>query len=838
MSSLVAALTLEEKASLTAGGDLWGVPGVARLGIPALAVTDGPNGARGPTAPGPGASATTCVPCGSALGATWDPELLSEVGALLADEARAKGCRVLLAPTVNIPRSPLAGRNFECYAEDPLLSGRLAAAFVAGVQSRGVGTTVKHFVANDAETDRMTASSVVDERTLRELYLVPFELAVHEGGALGVMTGYNRVNGTWCAEHAELLAVLRREWGFTGLVMTDWYAVASTEGSSAAGVDVEMPGPPRAYGPALADAVRDGRVPEAVLDAQVSRILSVYETLGLLDPAEVTVPDRPAPEIRRGLARRAATSSFVLLRNEGLLPLGASGRTVRRVAVLGPVDGLALMGGGSAQVTPDPPTGLAEALAERLGPGTEVVHRPAVDLARSAPVLEVDLELAFHPGDDVGGEVVHRARRASAEAFYLGAPYGAVHGPYAITARGRFTPDEGGRHTFTMTEVGRARLLVGGRVVVDAWDDRPPPGRSFMGLGRAERSGEAELAAGQPVDVEVHYASDGAHGLNAFRVGCRRRPDGDQRAEALAAAADADAVVLVVGTTGEWESEGFDRESLALPAAQDELVAEVLAANPATVVVVNTGSPVSMPWAADAPAVLQAWFGGQEMGPALADVLTGAAEPGGRLAVTLPAAVEHTPAYGNFPGEGGEIRYGERLLVGYRWYEGRGIDVPFPFGHGLSYTSWHIGEPRLSASSWGPDGGDLTVTVTVTNTGDRPGSEVVQCYVEPPPGPVFRPTRELKAFAKVSLDPGRRTDVDLLLSARSFAHWDVGDAGGTELRRRLPSAALAPPAGAEAEPAGWRVLAGRYTLHLGRSSADIAWRVPVDVAAASPGPRG
>ncbi len=323
---------MDEKASLTAGQDLWTIPGVARLGIPALGVTDGPNGARGTTLPGPEAEPTTCVPCGSALGATWDRAVVAEVGTLLAAEARARGCQVLLAPTVNIPRSPLAGRNFECYSEDPLLSGTLAAAFIGGVQSRGVATTVKHFVGNDAEFERYTMSSVIDERTLREIYLVPFEHAVRHGGTLGVMTGYNRLNGRWCSEDGELLTdILRGEWGFDGFVLTDWYGVASTTGSNAAGVDLEMPGPGRAYGPALADAVRNGSVTAEALDDQVARLLSVYERVGLLDGGgDGELPPRPAPARRADVARRAATASIVLLQNTGILPLASSVRPDRR----------------------------------------------------------------------------------------------------------------------------------------------------------------------------------------------------------------------------------------------------------------------------------------------------------------------------------------------------------------------------------------------------------------------------------------------------------------------------------------------------------------------------
>ncbi|MEY2458927.1 MAG: beta-glucosidase, partial [Acidimicrobiaceae bacterium] len=333
IEGLVAELTLDEKAALTAGEDLWSTVAIERLSIPKVRVSDGPNGARGASAPGEGGNTSVCVPCGSALGATWDVDLVQRIGVLLGQETRRRGCRVLLAPTVNIHRSPLAGRNFECYSEDPLLSGRLATAFIRGAQSQGIATTVKHFVGNEAEFERMSMSSVIDERTLREIYLLPFEMAVREGGSLGVMTSYNRVNGKWCGEDAELLAILRDEWGFEGFVLSDWYAATSTE-SARAGMDLEMPGPGRAFGAALADAVRAGQLDESVLDDQVHRLLRVFERIGALgeiDDDQAFSVDLPED---RALAREAAAGAIVLLQNGGALPIDPS--AVRRVAVIGP----------------------------------------------------------------------------------------------------------------------------------------------------------------------------------------------------------------------------------------------------------------------------------------------------------------------------------------------------------------------------------------------------------------------------------------------------------------------------------------------------------------------
>ena len=355
-----------------------------------------------------------------------------------------------------------------------------------------------------------------------------------------------------------------------------------------------------------------------------------------------------------------------------------------------------------------------------------------------------------------------------------------------------------------------------------------------MGLGSEEMTHEVDLEGGRDVELVIEYDTLGAHGLFAFRVGCRWLAPADLPERAVAAAAEAEMAIVVVGTSNEWESEGFDRQTLALPADQDDLVRRVAAANHRTVVVVNTGAPVSMPWVDEVDAVLQVWFGGQEMAAAIADVLTGDEEPGGRLPVSLPLRLEDTPAYPTFPGERSEQRYGEGLLVGYRWYESRQIDVTFPFGHGLSYTTFSLGQPLLSAPDFtpGPDvtsGDDLVVTVPVTNTGSRAGTEVVQCYVAPPTGELFRPAKELKAFGKIRLGAGETANVTLVLTGRSFAHWDPGTAETTRLRARMPLGGMIKKAAGPDLQARWRIDPGRYTLHIGRSSADIAWQVPVTV---------
>ena len=836
------ALSLEEKAQLTAGADMWTTPAIERLGLPAIRVTDGPNGARGSALLGLGDVTSVCVPCGSALGATWNAELIERVGEMLGQETRTKGARVLLAPTVNLQRSPLGGRNFECYSEDPLLTGRLAAAYVRGVQSQGVATTAKHFVANDAEFERNTIDSVVDARSLRELYLVPFELIVKEGGGLGIMTAYNRLNGTYCSEDAELLTrILRDEWGFEGFVLTDWFSAGSTEKSSSAGLDLQMPGPGRFYGPALAEAVGDGRVEESRLDAQVGRMLAVWEKIGALEGGAPEAEQSIDLPEHRTLAREVAADSVVLLRNEGVLPLSRDGLT--KLAVIGPNAGCAqIMGGGSAALRPHYTVTPLEALQAKVGAGTEVIYERGCWTEKTTPALaapalagpggEGAMTVEFHTGLEWSGDPVLSKVVDTSQLLYFGSPgEGLEPGAFSFRATGRLTPTESGLHVFTLIQAGRSRLLVDGVVLIDGFADPPPPGEAFFSLGSREAEASFELVAGKPVEIEIQYAAEGAVILQGAKVGLRPPLERDLLGDAVAAAKSADAVVLVVGTNADWESEGHDRASMDLPGNQDELIRQVCAANPRTVVCVNTGSPTTMPWAEDPAALLQIWFGGQEMAGALADVLFGDAEPGGRLPTSFPERVEHSPSFGNFPGENSEIRYGEGLLMGYRGYTTRHLPVRFPFGFGLSYTSFDIGKPRLSATTF--EAGDiLELEVDVTNTGERGGSEVVQCYVAPEACRLFRPRMELRSFGKVRLEPGESTTLTLRLDDRAFAYWDPADAEFESLQAQGGAIAVIPVGrghGHRTEP-GWYLDAVGYSLLIGRSSEEIVHRVQIEVA--------
>ncbi len=792
IEKLVAELTIDEKAALVAGVDLWHGPGAERLGIPPLKVTDGPSGARGEQWSG---RASASFPCGTALGATWNPELVREVGTRLGVEAKRKRAHALLAPTVNIHRHPLAGRNFECYAEDPFLSARIAVAYITGVQSEGVACTVKHFVANDSEFERMTISSELDERTLREISLVPFEAAVTEAGSWALMTAYNRVHGTYCGEHKALITMLRDEWGFDGVVMSDWYGTHSTAPAANAGLDLEMPGPPQWFGPRLADAVLAGEVGEAALDGKVRRVLTLLDRTGRLDdevPQSEECIDDPAD---RDVARRAARESFVLLRNdEGMLPLGEG---VRTLAIIGPnADATVIQGGGSARVTPHPPVSPLVGLRARFGPaGVEVVHERGCYSFKRTPVLDDrvlrgSLHVEFFAGRERDGEPVHTEESARALFTYIGPVGHGVPNEFSMRVTGTVVAPESGEWTFTLVQVGRARLLLDGDVLVDNWS---PTARSdaFMGFGSAEAGGTIELTAGEPHELEVQFVPP--RGLGGLEIGCRPPAPPDLMDRAIALATRADAVVCVVGTDNDWETEGHDRASMALPPPQDDLVRAVAAVNPRTLVVVNAASPVEMPWRQDVAAILQAWFPGEEWGNALADVLSGDASPSGKLPTTFPIRLEDTPAFTSYPGERGQVHYGEGVFVGYRWYDARDIEPGFPFGHGLSYTTFELGAAVWDGSS---------VRLRLTNTGAVRGAEVVQCYVHDVASSVARPPQELKAFAKVALDPGESREIALGLDDRAFAFWDVA-------------------------VHGWTVEPGEFELWIGTSSRDIRHRLTV-----------
>ncbi|MFB7250001.1 glycoside hydrolase family 3 C-terminal domain-containing protein [Microbacterium sp. NPDC056234] len=621
-------LTLEEKASITSGADFWTTTAIDRVGVPSIMLTDGPHGLRKQAAASDhlglnDSVPATCFPPAVALGSSFDPELAERVGVALGVESAIEDVAVILGPGINIKRSPLCGRNFEYVSEDPVVAGRIGAGLVRGIQSQGVGSSLKHFAANNQEDDRMRSSSDIDPRPLHEIYLRGFEYVVKEAQPWTVMCSYNRINGVYASEDPWLLGdVLRDDWGFEGLVVSDWGAVNERVKALAAGLDLEMPSSSGFTDAQIVAAVEDGSLDESVLDTAAGRVLALVTKA----QARPTVDGPLDADAHHALAREVAGRSIVLLQNA-------------------PVDG--------------------------------------------APVLPLEQ----------GASV-------------------AVIGEFARTPRYQ----GGGSSHINPTRLDTALDAFGDRVVF-------APGFTFDGSGDAEKL----------------------------------------RAEAVALAAANDVVVLFLGLPDAEESEGFDRTHLHLPAAQLDLVDAVLAVNPRVAVVLSNGSVVALPFADRVPAIVEAWLLGQAGGSATVDVLTGAVNPSARLAETIPHRLEDTPAFGNFPGAFGHVRYGEGVFVGYRWYDARSMDVAFPFGHGLSYTTFSYRAPSAIVE----DDGDIRVTVAVTNTGAVDGREVVQVYVAPESSIVERAPRELKAFASVALAAGETQDVTVVVRREDLAYWDI-----------------------------------------------------------------
>ncbi|CAL9410995.1 beta-glucosidase family protein [Streptomyces sp. enrichment culture] len=803
VEAALGALDLDTKARLLAGQDMWTLPAVPAVGLASLVMSDGPVGVRGVrwTADDP----SVTLPSPTALAACWDQDLARRAGRLLAQEARRKGVHVVLAPTVNLHRSPLGGRHFEAYSEDPYLTGEIGAACVRGIQDGGVAATVKHFVANDAETDRFTVDNTVPPRALRELYLAPFEAIVKCARPWALMAAYNQVNGVTMTEHRHLQSdVLRDEWGFDGVVVSDWFAARSTAGALTGGLDVAMPGPHTVYGEALAAAVRSGELDEALVDRSVRRVLRLAARVGALKGAEPAATP-PEPLDGEALAREIAHRSFVLVRNErDVLPLDPA--RVRRIALVGAAARDArVLGGGSAQVFPARTVSPLDGLTAALPEGTALTYAPGADLAEEPEPAGPGFTLRAVCRDQTGA-VLADVPLPTGQIQWVGTdlPDGVSHETlHTVEVTGTFTPRESGDHAFGTRGVGAFTLTAAGRVLYDGTQQPGGEGDPFEAFtGAPVERGTVPLTEGVPVEVSLRHtvAHDPAAPLPAVAFSLLHRPprrDPDELiAEAVAAARDADTAVVVVATTERVESEGFDRADLRLPGRQDDLVRAVAAANPRTVVVVNAGAPVEMPWREEVAAVLLTWFPGQEGGAALADVLLGAEEPGGRLPTTWPAALAEAPVTTVTPVDG-ELRYDEGPFIGYRAWD-RDPEGPAPaysFGHGLGYTTWEYESLIVTPT---------TARVRVRNTGTRPGREVIQLYVAPRADLVERPARWLAGFATVTADPGGSAEAEVRLAPRLFDIWDE-------------------------EAHAWTAVPGQYEIRAGRSLTDIRLAVTLEL---------
>lgn len=809
VNAALARLGLDAKTRLLAGQDLWSLPALPEIGLESLVMSDGPVGVRGVawSADDP----SLALPSPTALAATWDPELARRAGRVLAQEAHRKGVHMLLAPTVNLHRSPLGGRHFESYSEDPLLTARIGTGYVTGVQESGIAATVKHFVANDAETERFTVDNHISQRALRELYLAPFEEIIAAAHPWALMSAYNGVNGSTMSEHRELqVGVLREDWGFDGVVVSDWLAARDTVAAIEGGLDVAMPGPLTVFGPALAAAVREGRVAEETVDTAVRHVLLLAARLGLLKGAAPVVPKDggPAPLDGRAVAREIAARSIVLLRNQNrILPLDPA--AVRGVALIGRAARDArFLGGGSATVYPtrvvSPLEGLREALPDDVVLTYAMGADPDDQLAVAAAGFTLRAVLRDAHGTVLAEQPLTLGRIRWMDSALPGeVDFDALD---SVEITGTFTPRDSGTHHFGTGGTGSYRLTVNGTVVYDG-ADRDGGDPMEVLTGRPVPRGTIDLEAARPVEVSLlHRAPKVSYGpIRGVTFGLSHRDperDDDQLIEdAVAAASAADTAIVVVATTERVESEGFDRSHLRLPGRQDELVARVAAANPRTVVVVNAGAPVEMPWRGDVAAVLLTWFPGQEGGTALADVLLGLSEPGGRLPTTWPARLADAPVSRVTPADG-VLPYDEGIFIGYRGWQNHSAAPAYPFGHGLGYTDWTyetIAAHRRTDRA-------ISVRIKVRNTGARTGREVVQLYlaqVGTHQG-IERPELWLAGFASVTAAPGRSAVAEVTLPLRRFQTWDD-------------------------TTASWISVQGRYTVHAGHGLDSLPLATTVDV---------
>jgi beta-glucosidase len=806
LDALVDSLTLAQQVSLLAGADNWETVAIPSAGIPAMRVSDGPAGARGTKFfVGP---ASVNVPSGTALAASWDPALIEQIGRILGRETRAKGARVLLAPTVNLHRTPVGGRNFECQSEDPFLSARITVGYVKGVQSEGVAACVKHFVGNDTEFERMSIDSQIDERTLREVYMRPFEAAVKEANALAIMTAYNRINGPFAADSKENLTdILRNEWGFDGIVMSDWFGLHSTVEGLEAGLDLEMPGPTRTRGDKLVKAVDEGKIDASYVRIAARRMLRFMDQIGAIadgGPGPETTRDEPS---ERATIRAAGAAGMVLLRNnENALPLLAE--RLKSVSVIGPNAARGrIMGGGSAMVNPVHEVHPLESISARLGAaGVEVKYAPGCTIFRTVPPPESHIvtnsRIEYFADAAALASGAAPAVVKPLERFHMMWPDEEVFGLDRKVFAARFvltlTPDVTGDWQFGLSAAGESSLRINGELLFS--DSEALPGGSFFGIGKAQVTANAHLEAGRPYEISVEYLPGVQTFLRGLIIGVAAPTPADSVGDATKIAATSDVSIVIVGTDNDWESEGYDRSSIELPGDQDRLVSEVAKVSLRTIVVVNAGSPVAMPWINEVDAVLFVWFPGQEFGDALVDVLLGDVDPGGRLPVTLPRRMEDTPAVEHHPGRNGVARYLEGRLMGYRWFDRTGREPLFPFGFGLSYASTVIESARISSAN--------VITAVVKNTSDRAGQCVVQVYVhdvlEIDERIADEPEQQLVGFTKITLAAGEQRTVEIALDPRWAQHWDV-------------------------KTHDWATRAGERELRVGLSSRDIAHKVKAAV---------
>ncbi|KAH7234070.1 hypothetical protein NW759_009083 [Fusarium solani] len=808
----LATLSLKEKVSLLTAADFWRTRAIPEKGIPAIKTTDGPNGARGGIFVG--GTKAALFPCGISLAATWNKDLLYQVGQHLALEAKARSAEMLLAPTVCMHRHPLGGRNFESFSEDPLLTGKLAAQYIKGLQDRGVAATIKHFVGNEQETNRLTIDSLITERPLRELYLRPFEIAIREANPWAVMSSYNLINGVHADLNKHTLKdILRGEWGYDGTVVSDWGGINSSVESVQAGCDIEFPYSAKWRLDKLIAAANEGLISMEDIDQAAENMLTLVERLKGSDMS----PEEPEREDdrkeTRELIRAAGHEGLTLLKNDdGILPLCPKST---KVAVIGPNANRAIAGGGgSASLNPYYNTIPLDSI--RKVSQKKVTFAQGCYIHKWLPVAsdyctdksgKPGVNIDWFAGDKFEGSPVVIQRRTNTDLFlWDSAPLQQVGPEWSAIATTYLTPKTTGKHTISFMSVGPGKLYVNGQLVLDLWEWTEEGEAMFD--GSVDYLVDVDMEADKAVELRVEMTNELrpiskqkqfgiTHKYGGCRIGFKEQDRVDYIQEAVETARAADVAVVIVGVDAEWESEGYDRQTMDLPVdgSQDRLIEAVVKANPRTIVVNQSGSPVHMPWADHVPVIIQGWYQGQEAGNALADVLFGIQNPSGKLPATFPKRIEHTPAWHTWPGENHKVLYGEGLYIGYRHYDHAKITPLFPFGHGLSYTTFEYGRPEISTRTLTPDG-VINITLAISNIGSRAGAETVQLYVQDEKSRLPRPEKELVAFEKVFLEADETRHITISLDKYAVGYYD------------------------ETVP-GWIAEEGAFKVLIGASSADI-----------------
>ncbi|KAH6652601.1 beta-glucosidase [Truncatella angustata] len=778
-------LTLSEKVDLLSGIDMWHTKAVPELGVPSVRTSDGPNGVRG-TKFFNGIKAA-CFPCGTGLGATFNLALLKEAGKLMGDEAKAKGVHCILGPTINMQRSPLGGRGFESLGEDPFLAGLGAAALVNGIQSTGVQATIKHFVANDHEHKRNAVQVMVTERALREIYALPFQLVVKDAHPGAFMTAYNGVNGKYCSENEKLLdGLLRREWGWEGLVMSDWWGTYSTTEAALAGLDLEMPGPTRFRGDVLKFNAQTDKVREHIIDQRAKTVLEFVKKCyasGVEENAPEGTLDTPETA---AVLRKIGNEGLVLLKNENdVLPFKKDKKTV----VIGPNAKIATYhGGGSAALASyyavTPFDGIKEKLEKEpdytVGQYSHMMLPLLGFSTKSANGNQGMTMKIFNESPDVSDrKPFQELEILKTDTFLVDFHHPGLKSElFYATLEGSLTAEEDCKFELGLVVCGSGNLYVNGELVIEN-TTKQILGTAFFGCGTIEEKSVYKFEKGKTYDVKVEFGSTPTSKLadqavlmrgGALRIGgCKVIDPKAEIERAAALAKDADQVIVCAGLNADWETEGADRDHMGLPPGMDDLIAAVGKANPNTAVVLQSGTPVEMPWINNVSAVVQAWYGGNETGNVIADVLFGDVNPSGKLSLSFPVRGRDNPAFLNYRTEGGRVLYGEDIYIGYRYYEFAQREVLFPFGHGLSYTTFTFSDLSVSEKD-----GRLTVAVSIKNTGKAKGAEVAQVYVAPKQkSKVNRPVKELKGFSKVELAPGESKTATVEIESKyAGAYWD------------------------------------------------------------------